>query len=695
MNLKIAAQTVLVLTLSVVCLAGGSGPLAADHRQISPSGDPSGGIFPARVKERTPDRTRREAPPDEVIQVRREMGDAYEAGLEAYQAGRFDEAREHFDQAIDVILTSKVELGAHPALRGAFDEIVRNIADLDVDRFSRVTKKDQKDRSPLDHLKDITTHLSPEEAEKERRKIEQVASQISYDIPIVLNARVLAYVEAFQTRLRKEFSAGLKRSGAYLPLIKKIFREAGLPEDLAYMAHQESAFKNNAYSRARAKGMWQFMSYTGRHYGLRRDLWVDERSDFEKATRAAAAYLKFLHARYDDWYLAMAAYNAGEGKIDRAIRRSGTRDYWKIARTRHIRRETKYYIPAILASILIDKSPEDYGFDVDLDPVLRWDTITVDRPTDLKVIADAAGVSLKTIKHLNPELRRRVTPPNVKKYTLRVPKGTRKETLAKLAAIPEDQLVSWTLHKVRSGETFSTIARKHRVPLRALLDANPRYRPRRLPRGAMLVVPLSGGVTPGMLQASSSAAREDHPRYEPGERVVHRVRRGETLQKIARKYRTNVRNLKRWNKVSGSTIYPGQRLVAYYGERGRGPGRSLVVASAAATVKDGRLQYRVQRGDSLWLISRKFGVSLNDLYRWNGMNRRSVLKPGDRVTVGDAPTGDIRKGQAIRHRVRRGENLSKIARKYAVTVRQVRNWNNIYGTSIIHPGQILTIRTGS
>ncbi|MEE9291366.1 MAG: LysM peptidoglycan-binding domain-containing protein, partial [Acidobacteriota bacterium] len=517
--------------------------------------------------------------------------------------------------------------------------------------------------------------------------------QISYDIPIVLNSKVLSYVELFQTRLRKEFSAGLKRSGAYLPLIKKIFREEGLPEDLAYMAHQESAFKNNAYSRARAKGMWQFMSYTGRHYGLRRDLWIDERSDFEKATRAAAAYLKFLHARYDDWYLAMAAYNAGEGKIDRAIRRSGTRDYWKIARTRHIRRETKYYIPAILASILIDKSPEDYGFDVELDPPLRWDTITVNRPTDLKVIADAADVPLKTIKFLNPELRQRVTPPNMKEYRVRIPKGMAEDTLAKLAEIPEDQLVSWTLHKVRSGETFSTIARKHRVPVRALLDANPRYRPRRLPRGAMLVVPLSGGVTPGMLTASSSAAREDHPRYESGERVVHRVRRGETLQKIARKYRTNVRNLKRWNRVSGSVIYPGQRLVAYYGERGRGPGSSQVVASAAATVRNGRLQYRVQRGDSLWLISRKFGVGLNDLYRWNGMNRRSVLKPGDRVIVGDAPSGDVKEGQAIRHRVRRGETLSRIARKYAVSVRQVRSWNNIYGTSLIYPGQILTIRT--
>jgi membrane-bound lytic murein transglycosylase D len=616
------------------------------------------------VHETTPDRSRREALPDHVVEVRQEMEEAYESGLEAYKAGRFDEAREHFDHAVEVVLSSEVDLQTQPALRKAFDEIVGNIADMEVDLFSRVSKKAHS-HTPLEQLRDITSHLSPEEAEKERRKIQEVADQIAYDIPIVLNAKVLTLVETFQTRLRKEFEAGLKRSGAYLPLIKKIFREEGLPEDLAYMAHQESAFKNNAYSRARAKGMWQFMSFTGRRFGLRRDLWVDERSDFEKATRAAAAYLKILYARYDDWYL--------------------------LTKTRHIRRETKYYVPAILASILIDKSPEDYGFDVETDPELRWDTVDIDKPTDLKVIAEMAGVSLKKIKSLNPELRRRVTPPNVPHYTLRVPKGTRRDVVAKLEALPDDQRVSWTLHKVRSGETFSTIARKHRVPLRALLDANPRYRPRSLPRGAVLMVPLSG-VTPGMLQ-TQTAAREDHPRYEPGERVVHRVRRGDTLQRIARKYRTSVRNLKRWNNMSGSLIRPGQRLVAYYGEKGRGPRPPASVASAAVSIRNGRLEYRVKRGDSLWHIARKFGVGLGDLYRWNGMNSRSVIQPGDRIVVGDAPPeGGAAGSDAIRHRVRRGETLSGIARRYAVSVRQVRSWNNLYGTSLIYPGQILTIR---
>ncbi|MFQ5876840.1 MAG: LysM peptidoglycan-binding domain-containing protein [Acidobacteriota bacterium] len=664
-----------------------SGAPALGGERAVPSGDPSGAAMAVIVRETTPDRTRREAPPEELLRVREQMEEAYQAGLEAYKAGRFDEAKVHFDRAVEVVLGSGLDLGEQPALRRAFDEIVRDIADLEADLFSRDAGADgQGSRSPLDELKDITTHLSPEEAEKEREKIREVVGQISYDIPIVLNAKVLAYIEVFQTRLRGEFEAGLKRSGAYLPLIKRIFREEGLPEDLAYMAHQESAFKNNAYSRARAKGMWQFMSYTGRKYGLKRDMWIDERSDFEKATRAAAAYLKALHRRYGDWYLAMAAYNAGEGKIDRAIRRARTRDYWALARTRYIRRETKYYVPAILASILIDKSPADYGFDVDIDPELKWDTVAVDTPTDLRIIAEAAGVSLKTIRALNPELRRHVTPPNVRTYSLRVPERTGESVLARLENIPADKRVSWTLHKVRRGETFSSIAARYRVPLRALLDANPRHHPRRLRRGAVLVIPLNG-VTPHLLR---TAAREDRPRYEPGERVVHRVRRGENLQRIAWKYRTTVRNLRRWNSLDGSLIRPGQRLVAYYGEKGSGPRPRARASGAPVSVAGGRLIYRVQRGDSLWAISRKFGVRVDDLCRWNGLTRRSVLQPGDRVRVGEgSPPGA---GKEIHHRVRRGETLSHIARRYSVTVRQVRAWNNIYGTSLIYPGQILTIR---
>jgi len=650
--------------------------------------------------ERTPDRTRREPQPERVRQVRDQMDEEYQTGLEAYQAGRFDEAKDHFDRAVDVVLSSDLNLSEQPTLKKAFEEMVRNIADMDAELYSREPgSEDKENASPLDELKDITSYLPPEEAEKERQKIQQVVGQISYDIPVALKPQVLAFIEAFQTRIRKEFEEGLVRSGAYLKVIKEIFRKEGLPEDLAYMAHQESAFKLNAYSRARAKGMWQFMSFTGRKYGLKTDLWIDERCDFEKSTRAAAIYLKELHDRYGDWYLAMAAYNAGEGKIDRAVARARTKDFWALAKTRYLRRETKAYVPAILASILIDKSPEDYGFNVETSSELRWDTVEIDKPTDLQVIADATGATLEAIRTLNPELRGLVTPPNNPSYTVRVPEGTKRDVLAKLQELPDDKRVSWTIHEIRPGETFSSVARKYGVPVRALLDANPRYAGRRLRRGSVLNVPLSAR-TPA--PQAVAAADEDRPSFEPGERIVHRVRRGDTLQRIAGKYRTTVGNLKRWNNLESPILRPGQRLVAYYGEKGDGPPADPALANSPVSVAGGRIEYRVQRGDTLVSIARKFNTPMEDLCRWNNLNPDSVLRPGDRIYVGEAPQGTELHGtrapeeragtSAIRHRVKRGETLLKIARLYDVSVGEVRHWNNLRGASRIYAGQLLTIR---
>ena len=653
---------------------------------------------PVAPREVTPDRTRRGDPPAAVTEARERMDDAYENGLEAYRAGRFDEAKEHFDRAVDVVLSSGIDLSEYPAVKGAFDERVRNIADLDAELYSQAPGAEGGETaSPLDTLKDITTYLSPEEADKERDRIQQVVGHITYDIPITLHPKVLAYIEAFQTRIRGEFEAGLKRSGHYLPLIKATFREAGLPEDLAYMAHQESAFKTSAYSRARAKGMWQFMSFTGRKYGLRIDPWVDERSDFEKATRAAAAYLKDLYARYNDWYLAMAAYNAGEGKIDRAVARSRSKDFWTIAKTRYIRAETKSYVPAILASILIDKSPSDYGFEVDIAPPLQWDVVDIDRPTDLQVIADGSGATLEEIRFLNPELRGLVTPPNLATYRARVPAGAREATLAHLQSLPDDKRVSWTVHETRPGETFTSVARRYKVPVKALLAANPRYANRKLSRGLSLNVPLVAGAP----VAVTSVAIEDRPTYEAGERVVHRVRKGDNLHSLAGKYRTTVANLKRWNKLNGTVLRPGQRLVAYYGEKGDGP---LHEGDTAVTVASGRIEYRVQQGDTLNSIARKFSAPIDDLLRWNSMTLESVIRPGERLWVGEPPSsptaGAGRPGPTaaaatqqgtIEHRVRKGDTLHRIAQLYDVTVSQVRSWNRIGKAGTIYPGQVLRI----
>ena len=688
-------------------------PAPPDSPELPRHDAPGENVPPGGSRETTPDRGR-EGVPEDVQKIKEGMEDAYQVGLEAYQAGRFQEAKEGFDRAVDLVLSSGLDLDQYPGLRAAFDDMVADISDLDADLYRQDAPPDNgENASPLDSLKDITTFLSPEEAEKEREKIQKVVGAISYDIPITLNPKVLGFIEAFQTRIRREFEAGLKRSGGFLPMIKAIFREEGLPEDLAYMAHQESAFKSSAYSRARAKGMWQFMSFTGKKYGLRIDPWVDERSDFEKATRAAARYLKDLHERYDDWYLAMAAYNAGEGKIDRAIARARTRDFWALCKTRYIRAETKSYVPAILASILIDKSPEDYGFDVDLDPPLQWERVDIDQPTDLQVIAAGAAAELEAIRFLNPELRGLVTPPNVGSYSARVPVGAKSQCLTHLSTVPAEKRVSWTVHEVKNGETFTTVARRYKVPVRALVDANPRYAGKRLRRGWTLNVPLVAGAP------VQTAAASDRPTFEQGEKVVHRVRKGDNLQQVAGRYRTTVANLKRWNRLGSSVIHPGQRLVAYYGEKGDGP-HIDVDPSTPTQVAGGRIEYRVQPGDTLNSISRKFSASLPDLMRWNNLGSGSVIHPGDRLWVGEgspasAPQGVSERGggsaapttqasaapiaagvapesSTITYRVRKGDTLHSIARLYDVTVNQVRSWNGLNESGVIIPGQILRIQ---
>ena len=419
------------------------------------------------------------------------MGDLYNTGLDAHKAGRYEEARSYFDQAVETALNSGLEIDSDPILKSAYEELLENIDALEGDLYQDGTESGEE--PPKEGLKDINSYLSPEEAEKERRKVEEAARAVVYDLPVLLNDKVLYFVEAFQTRLRGPFEAGLRRSGLYLDMMKRIFAEEGLPTDLVYMAHQESAFKTSAYSRAKAKGLWQFIAPTARKYGLRRDEWIDERSDPEKSTRAAAAYLKDLHAMFGDWYLAMAAYNAGEGKISRSMRRTGATDYWTLAQHRRVlRNETRNYVPAILASIVVDKAPEEYGFYVEPQAPLVYDLVTVDSPTDVKVVAQCADTTVETIRQLNPELRTMATPPYAANYALKVPAGSGNTFQEKYAQVPKEERLQWTRHVVRRGETVGVIARKYGVGVRTILSANSLRNSRRLRIGQSLVIPTSG-----------------------------------------------------------------------------------------------------------------------------------------------------------------------------------------------------------
>ncbi len=312
-----------------------------------------------------------------------------------------------------------------------------------------------------------------------------VEREITYDVPIEMNPRVEAYIEHLTTKRRDEITAALERSGRYLPMMRQIFAEKGLPLDLVNLAYIESSFKLYAYSRARASGIWQFIKSTARKYGLKANWWVDERRDPVKATAAAADYLSNLYSLFQSWPLAIAAYNSGEGKVLRAIRRQKTKNFWKLK----LPRETRFYVPAFMAMTIITKDPEKYGFAPPLEQPWEVDQVPLPQSMDLRLLAKAAGVSTKELKELNPELRRLATPPE-KGYLLNLPTGTEATFLDALAELPQTRRFVWRQHRIRRGETLSTIARRYRTTVATLMQMNRLDDPHRIRAGTWITVPV-------------------------------------------------------------------------------------------------------------------------------------------------------------------------------------------------------------
>jgi len=527
---------------------------------------------------------------------------------------------------------------------------------------------------------------------KERvEEVGEAAAGVEADYPVVRNRQVLAWIEQYQGPWRAWFAGSLRRSGRWVERFREIFAEEGIPRDLVYMAHVESGFKTSAYSRARARGIFQFIASTGRRYGLVVDWWVDERADPEKSCRAAAAYLRDLYAEFGDWYLALAAYNAGEGRVRRAIRRARSRDFWVLSRRRLLRRETRNYVPAILAATLISKDPRSFGFgDVVPEEPERYELVTVPTPTDLEILARCARTDVATLRRLNPALRRHQTPPHWPDFPLKVPPGHAKGFAEALAKIPPEKRIVRIEYRVRRGDTLSRIARRHGTTIRAIQQANGMGRRTLLHPGQVLVIP-RGPAPPEPRRPA---------RIGPDGTTI--VRRGDTLSRIARRFGVTVRDLQRWNGLGRSTrIVAGQRL------RVRPPWSTDRAHRAARPRRSGRAAagggrvHVVRRGDTLWGIARRYGVTLADLRAANGFRRRNpLLRPGQRIRIPGAaprPASRIasrgREGTAGRriHVVRRGETLSRIARRYGLTVRQLCDLNGIDPHTVIHPGDRLTV----
>jgi len=488
---------------------------------------------------------------------------AFGEGRELALNGDFDCAREAFTKALAAVGPgSGAPVGDRELLAFSsdlWDSILRYEAlAAPAEELAAADAPAASTLAALDEAK-----ASEEEMSAARSAVISDAGGAPYDIPMVINEPVLRVLAVFQNDLHPIIARGLSRSGRYLPMIHRVFAQEGIPRDLANMALIESSFLPRAVSSARAHGLWQFMSRTGRQYGLASSALVDERSDPEKATRAAARYLSFLYELFHDWYLAMAAYNAGEGKILKAMAKTGANDFWQLAQTRAIKPQTQNYVPAVLAAALINRNPAHYGFDVEHEPALLYETVVLERPVSLVALSRASQIPLEDLQALNPELKRSITPRQSDGYTLKVPPGQRQTVMASLDAVPTAKMPNGKRYVVRKGDTLARIAKKYGVPEDELAAFNGLAPGSPVNRGRTLEVPDRPAATAAAVHSKKPVApsRESKTATEPPSAMSYRVRNGDTLYGIARRHGTTVEELIGANSLSPeSRIRPGDTL---------------------------------------------------------------------------------------------------------------------------------------
>jgi membrane-bound lytic murein transglycosylase D len=559
----------------------------------------------------------------------------YTAGQRSYAAGDTEEARKLFNRAVGMVQESGISVDSDIQLSELFDQIVDTMRSYDLDN----TEADETDNTgqgmsepaPIDEIADLTTLPSgdPRLAQKAIAEL----MKVPHDMPLCVNDSVLQYLSFFQTEHgRLIVETGLRRAGRYKEMIRRVLKEEGMPQDLIYLAQAESAFQPQAVSRAGARGIWQFMPFRGQEYDLERTWWIDERSDPEKATRAAAHHLRDLYGMFGDWYLVMAAYNSGPGNVSKAIERTGYADFWELQKRNVLPNQTKNYVPIILALALVAKDPLLYGVQVEPDKPPVMDFVQPGHPIDLRLVADATGADLDDLRLLNPQLLRLVTPDEAD-FTLRLPVGTAAKFSAALASIPTEKWKSWRIHEVTQGETLAAIAKTYKVTPSSVVEVNHLESGLAIKAGDRLTIP-AAAVTELKL-------------------VHYRVHRGDTLDGIAEQFSVTVEDIRRWNGLHGNAAPKGARLRIYAG--GGPPASHPKSKTAPAASTSG--------APALAASARVEGVSQSE-----------------------APAGG-----EIHHHVKAGETLYSIAHQYGTTIEALRDANPALNGRDLEAGDVLTV----
>jgi membrane-bound lytic murein transglycosylase D len=571
----------------------------------------------------------------------------FQAGLNAYQTGETDSAKQDFDNALNALLESNLDIRSDDRLQKEFDRIVEGINHLDLDRLGLAPDSDtqKSEPAPIDETNDIT--LSPDA--KVRAKAQAEIKSTHSDLPLMMTDQVAGYISYFSNRGRGIFERAFARSGRYHDMMVSILKEEGVPQDLIYLAQAESGFHPLAVSRVGARGIWQFMGSRARGYGLQHNMWVDDRQDPEKSTRAAAHHLKDLYAQFGDWYLAMAAYNSGPGTVQAAVRKTGYADFWELYRRNVLPKETRNYVPIILAMTIVSKNLSQYGFDdVSMDEPVAYDAVTVNYPVDLRLVAECVDATPAQLQELNPSLLR-LTTPREGTFSLHLPQGTKDQYQTAIAVIPPDMRLWWRYHKVQAGDTIASLARYYRVTAKSIETANHLDRTE-LQADAMIVIPIAVGKHP--ISDTATYAR----------RITrYRVRKGDTVETVAENFGVSAQMVRRWNGLPRGDSLRGRKVLALH----------LPVTPSADAASTARTS-ATHLGKTAQTASAKTPTENSADDRTDG---RSEDASGQ-ATV-------------LRHTVKSGETLYSIATTYKTTVAALKRNNG--NVAVLRPGMILVV----
>jgi membrane-bound lytic murein transglycosylase D len=485
--------------------------------------------------------------PDPVDTTIAQAEKEFQDGQANYAAGHLDAAKQNFDKAFEILTQGPVSVRSNEKLKKEFDKVVDGINSLEVEALKKGDgfTEQKAEPAPIDEANEVTFPVDPNLKAKATAELANTHS----DLPLVMNDTVAGYINFYSTRGRGTLERALVRAGKYREMIEKTFREEGVPQDLIYLAQAESGFQPLALSRAGARGMWQFMAGRASEYGMTRNWWLDERQDPVKATRAAARHLKDLYAQFGDWYLAMAAYNSGPGNVQAAVRRTGYADFWELYKRDVLPRETKNYVPIIVAMTIMAKNPKQYDLEsIYPDRPAEVDTVTIDYPVDLRLVSEIIDVPAETLQDLNPSLLRMTTPKDGS-FDLKLPSGTKDKYLGTIAAIPADKRVLWRYHKVESGETLASIAKKYHTTPAQISNVNG-LEEDDIQAETRLIIPMSGSRDSDGLVFAKRPTR-------------YRVRRGDTVLSVADDFGVPPERIRRWNRLKGNELRKGRSIVIY------------------------------------------------------------------------------------------------------------------------------------